>query len=162
MEQHRNSELECGRCKEPIAAADRFCRNCGSIFADGFVCTNHGNVEAEGVCVIFAKPFCKKCGGSKLGVFLCDEHYEYEIQEGRARVFGCLDNVKAQYVSKCLKQAGYHPFLLSRNFNPGPDIVTLTNVRNFGNHPIEELKVFLPYAEILKAEKTLEELGVEE
>ena len=87
-----------------------------------------------------------------MGVFVCDPHWQYEIQEGMARVFGCLDNVQAQYVTSLLEQAGYHPFLYSRIFNPNADMVAVTKVpRNFGNHPIAEMKVLVPFAEVLAA-----------
>jgi hypothetical protein len=157
MAQHKNSECECGKCNEAVTSTDRFCPNCGSLFVDGVVCLNHGNVEAEGVCVICAKPFCKECGGSKLGTFLCDEHFEYEIQEGMARVYGNTDNIQAQFITQCLTQAGFHPFLYSRRFNPGADKVVITNVRNFGKYSIAELKVLVPYKEVLKAEKIVAE-----
>jgi len=111
------------------------------------------------VCVICSTPFCKNCGGETDKIFLCDPHFaEYETHEGMARVFGCTDNVQAQFVTSCLEQAGYHPFLYSRMFNPGADLVTLTAPRNFGRHPIVELKVLLPFSEVLRAKKTLGEL----
>ncbi len=158
-------ELLCQRCQGPVTDADGFCTRCGALFADGMVCSRHPSVEAEGVCVICSKPFCKKCGALSEGVFLCEQHWRYEIQEGMARVYGCYDNVQAQYVTSCLTQAGYHPFLYSRMFNPGAgaygDIVK-SGIRNFGNHPIVELKVLVPFPEVLRAEKTLRELGIRE
>ncbi len=129
------------------------------------VCFNHGSEPAEGVCVICSKPFCRKCGSLTAGIFFCDAHSSYEIEEGMARVFGSIDNVQAQYVTRCLEQAGYHPFLYSRYFNPGAGIVgtmTKAGIRNYGDHPIIEMKVLVPFSEVLRAEKTLRELGIRE
>src|SRR5205814_2059774 len=128
-------------------------------FADHLVCANHGAVPAEGVCVMCSKPYCRNCGEDTEGVFLCDPHSMYEICEGMARVFGSTDNVQSQYMKTCLEQAGFHPFLYSRRFNPGADLVSIAGiVRNYGNHPIVELKVLVPFAEALLAEKTVQDL----
>jgi hypothetical protein len=155
------SDFFCSRCKQPAASADTFCRHCGALFTDGIYCSNHPSVPAEGMCVICSKACCKKCGGDSNVVFLCDSHWTYEIEEGMARVFGCTDNVQAQYVTTCLEQAGYHPFLYSKRFNPGADIVSIQRMtRNYGNHPIVELKVLVPFSEVLGAENTLHELGI--
>jgi len=159
MTQTQESDLKCGRCDQPVADDDMFCRNCGALFSDQLRCSVHNSVEAEGVCVICSKPFCKKCGSNSERVFICDPHFEeYEIHEGMARVFGCTDNVQAQFVTTCLEQAGFHPFLYSRMFNPGADLVTLLGPRNFGRYPIVELKVLLPFTEVLKAKETIKEL----
>ena len=156
-------DYACTHCGTTVTEANKFCPNCGSIFTDGFVCVNHGSIEAEGVCVICSKPFCKNCGKESVGVFLCDPHWQYEIHEGMARVFGCFDNLHAQHVTSCLEQAGYHPYLYSRIFNPNADLVSISGiVRNFGNHPINELKVLVPFSELLKAEETLKQLGFNE
>jgi hypothetical protein len=78
-----------------------------------------------------------------------------------ARVFGSTDNVQAQFVVTTLEQAGYHPFLYSRMFNPGADLVALSRmVRNYGNHPIVEMKVLVPFSELVRAEKTLIGIGL--
>jgi hypothetical protein len=112
-------------------------------------------MKAEGVCVICSKPFCKKCGVNVLKIFLCDKHSDLEITEGKVRVFGSTDNVRTQFAVACLKQAGYHPFYYSRLFNPVADKVAITALRNFGNHPIEEQKVLIPYSEFINASKEL-------
>jgi hypothetical protein len=154
-----DSDLTCDRCGQPVREADTYCRNCGALFVDYLRCSVHASVQAEGVCVICSKPFCKECGGDTDKIFLCDPHFaEYEIQEGMARVFGCTDNVQAQFVTSCLKQAGLHPFLYSKLFNPGADFVAITSPRNFGRHPIVELKVLVPFSEVLEARKRLTQL----
>jgi hypothetical protein len=159
MADSEDADLICRHCEGSVTEADTYCPNCGSIFIDGLVCANHSSAEADGVCVICSKPFCKKCGKESIGVFLCDPHWQYEIQEGMARVYGCTDNVQAQFVTTTLEQSGYHPFLYSRKWNPGADLVAPGGiVRNYGNHPFVELKVLVPFAEVLNAEKTLSEL----
>jgi hypothetical protein len=144
---------------------DTFCSNCGTLLFDGISCTHHPSVAAKGVCVICSTPCCKKCGKKSCGVFLCDAHWDYEILEGMARVFGCTDNVQAQFVTACLAQAGYHPFLYSRIANPPADLVgfpKLARGYGAGNHPIPEQRVLVPFGEVLKAQMTLLELGLKE
>jgi hypothetical protein len=165
MEDSQKSDYSCTQCEAVVSEQDTSCPNCGALFTDGWWCTNHPSTSAEGVCVICSKPFCKKCGKRSEGVFLCDPHWGYEIQEGMARVFGTTDNVEAQRVTAFLQQAGYHPFLYSRIFNPNADLVAVAKiVRGFGagNHPIPEQKVFVPFGEVLRAQETLDELGIEE
>jgi hypothetical protein len=158
-------EFTCTQCEADVGETDSFCRNCGALFGDGWLCTQHPSSPAEGVCVICSKPFCKKCGKRTNGVFLCDPHWGYEIQEGMAGVFGTMDNLEAQRVTAFLNQAGFHPFLYSRVFNPRADLVAVVKiVRGYGpgNHPIPEQRVFVPFGEVLKAEETLRELGLPE
>ena len=163
MKDSQQSDNLCTHCKATVSEQDKFCPNCGALFTDGWFCTNHHSTSAEGVCVICSKPFCKKCGKLSGGVFVCDPHWGYEIQEGMARVFGTTDNVEAQRVTTFLKQAGFHPFLYSRIFNPTADLVAVAGiVRGFGvgNHPIPEQRVFVPFGEVLRAQETLHELGI--
>jgi hypothetical protein len=158
------SENTCDRCKLPATKADTFCRNCGALFFNGISCLHHPSAAAKGVCVICFKPSCKKCGKKTRAVFLCNLHMDYEIQEGMARIFGTMDNLEAQRVTAFLTQAGYHPFLYSRVFNPPADLVAyakITRGYGVGNHPIEEQKVFVPLGEVLRAQETLHELGIE-
>jgi hypothetical protein len=113
------------------------------------------------VCVICRKRCCSKCGGDVNKIFLCDKHSEYELHEGMARVYGTIDNVQAQFVTKCLEQAGCHPFLYSRKFNPGAGMIdswVRLGIRNYGKYPIAEMKVLVPFAEVLKAEKLVKRL----
>ena len=159
MNEPQQSDLTCGRCEVAVTQEDTYCKDCGALFSDRIACSVHPAAEAEGVCVICSKPFCKQCVAETNRIFLCDPHSHYEILEGMARVYGCTDNVQAQYVTTCLEQAGYHPFLYSRMFNPRADVMAITGIRNYGNHPIAELKVLVPFSEVPAAEGTLSELG---
>jgi hypothetical protein len=147
--------LICNRCEEHIKKKDTYCKNCGGVFSDDLLCINHKSIKAEGVCVICAQPFCKKCGVDVLNVFLCDKHSDLEITEGRVRIFGSTDYIRTQFVASCLKQAGCHPFHYSRIFKPQADMVAITGIRNFGNHPIEEQKIYIPFSEFINALKEL-------
>jgi hypothetical protein len=149
------SKLTCGKCDQPIRKKDTFCQNCGGIFSEDLYCIKHRSKQAEGVCVICLKPFCSKCGADVNKIFLCDAHVDYEIFEGRVRVFGSMDNVQAQFAKTCLKQAGYHPFMYNRMYNPIADKVSITPLRNFGNHPSIEQKVLVPFSEALDAIREL-------
>ena len=150
--------LTCGECGVVVKDEDTYCANCGSIFNDGVVCNTHNSTEADGVCVMCFKPFCKECGMTVNKIFFCDFHSQYETYEGMARVYGCTDNLQAQFVTGCLEQSGLHPFLYSRRFNPGADISPIITYRLYGNHPIVELKVLGPFKELLNAEEVLRRL----
>jgi hypothetical protein len=162
MEKSKKSKLTCRRCNISVGKKDTFCPNCGGIFSDDVCCTKHKSVHAEGVCVICSKPFCAKCGMDGEKVFLCNMHSEYETFEGMARVFGSMDNVRAQFADTCLKQAGYHPFMYTRKYNPVADKVSITPLRNFGNHPDIEQKILVPFSEVLKAVKELKKYKFKE
>lgn len=155
MKKTRHQKLTCGRCNEPVRQRDTFCVTCGGLFADGLCCVKHKTKHADGVCVICSQPFCNTCGADVNKIFLCNVHADYEITEKMARVFGCTDYVRTQFAMTCLKQAGYHPFLYSRLFNPTADKVAISALRNFGNHPIAEQKVLVPFPEVLNAVKEL-------
>jgi hypothetical protein len=149
------SKLTCERCNELVLTKDTYCQNCGGLFSDDLHCTKHKSVPADGVCVICSKPFCINCGGDVNKVFLCNLHFDHDVFEGMARVFGSMDNVRVHFAHTCLKQAGYHPYIYSRKYNPVADKVAITAIRNFGNHPATEQKVLVPFSEVLKAEKEL-------
>ena len=121
-------------------------------------CVVHPGVEAEGVCVICRKAFCPACGSKVNKLSLCESHAGYEILEGRARVFGSLDNVQARFAASCLEQAGLHPFFYSRFFNPGVAIGPKWSWRLFDGHITQEMKVFVPFDEVLEAGKVLADL----
>jgi len=77
-----------------------------------------------------------------------------------ARVFGHFDNLQAQPATNCLSQTGLHPFLYSRHVNPLPDRPMTAIPRLYGRHTIAEMKVLVPFAEVLEAEKVLSEVGL--
>ena len=159
------SDYLCSDCNSPLAKEDSFCPNCGSLFSDESVCSNHSSVQARGVCVICRKPYCSECGKKSNGLFVCNEHWFYEIVEGMARVFGTIDNLQAQFVTTCLEQAGLHPFLYSMKANPGAGMVDQWykgTIRSIRSHPANELKVLVPFDEVTKAESTLRELNITE
>ena len=152
------NDLTCEDCGCEVSGKDAFCPECGGIFTSPTFCATHPGVEAEGVCVICHTGFCAACGSRVSKLFLCNIHSRYEIMEGKARVFGSLDNVQAQYATRCLEHAGLHPFFYSRRYNPGPAVNPFFAWRLFGNHVIQELKVFVPFSEVQDAEKILVEL----
>jgi hypothetical protein len=158
MKENEEDKLKCSECNTVVKDEDTFCTNCGAVFKDGVACSVHNSSEADGFCVMCLKPFCKECGMLVNKIFFCDTHSQYEMYEGMARVFGCTDNLQAQHITSCLEQAGLHPFLYSRRFNPNADISPIINYRLYGNHPIVETKVLVPFREVLNAEEVLKEL----
>jgi hypothetical protein len=166
MSDFKQDILTCDDCKNEVAQDDEFCANCGSAFVVNLICSNHDTVDALGVCIICCVPFCKKCGGRVNRIFLCTDHENYEILEGRARVYGVSDEVTAQYACECLKNGGLHPFLFSRKASPisggGPDHTTFRASGEYDGHIINEVKVLVPCQEVLRAEKLLRDLGFKE
>ena len=160
MPDRQDSEFKCERCGSDVKDEDQFCPSCGAIFKEGLVCFRHNSTPAEGVCVICSKPYCHHCGALVNKIFLCDPHSEYECYEGMARVFGHFDNLQAQPATNCLSQTGLHPFLYSRHVNPLPDRPMTAIPRLYGRHTIAEMKVLVPFAEVLEAEKVLSEVGL--
>lgn len=163
QENIEQEELECSICKNRVNADDEFCPECGTIFEEGILCTNHPDKDAEGVCTICCLPFCKMCGAEINSRFLCLSHSNYEIYQGMARVFGDLDDTKAQYVKSCLEQAGLHPFIYCRVQPKGGTrlVYTLFEANgDSGGHIVNEIKVMVPCQEVVTAEETLRELKI--
>jgi hypothetical protein len=164
MKEQDRQELVCTHCNHPVNSSDLFCPECGSLFVDGRKCTNHSELDAEGVCVICNLPFCPKCGKEFMGKFLCNDHGAYEIIEGFARVFGTLDDTEAQYAASCLERSGMHPLLFSkRQPKGGPRFFNNKMWAPGGGyigHTVTEIKVLVPCREVLKAEKTLRKLKI--
>jgi hypothetical protein len=160
MSERQNTTLTCTECSNAVKESDDYCQNCGAMFKDGFVCVHHRSKVADGICVICKRPFCNECGADVVHVFFCNTHCKYEFHEGMARVFGHIDNVQVQYATQCLEQAGFHPFLFSRRYNPGAGIARWIPLRLYGRNTIAELKVLVPFSEVLNAEKTLRSLSL--
>ncbi|MCX6143905.1 MAG: hypothetical protein NTZ35_11865 [Ignavibacteriales bacterium] len=166
MSDAKQDVLTCDDCRNEVAPDDEFCPNCGLVFVDNLKCSNHDDVEASGVCIICCLPFCRKCGGRVNKLFLCGDHEDYEIYEGRARVYGVSDEVTAHFAQECLKNGGLHPFLYSRKANPisggGPEHTTFRASGEYDGHIINEVKVLVPCQEVLRAEKLLRDLEFKE
>lgn len=80
-------------------------------------------------------------------------------------MFGTIDTVQAQYVTACLENAGMRPFLFSPRANPGSGMIdgwVKGGMRNVRNHPANELKVLVPFAEVLKAAELPVEPNIQE
>ena len=155
-----DNALTCADCGCDVSKNDTFCPECGGIFTPPIYCSTHPGVEAEGVCVICRAGFCEACGSRVNRISLCGIHSTYEIAEGMARVFGSEDNVQTQFVKNCLAQAALHPFFFSRQYNPGPDVSPQFSWRLFPDHNLQELKIFVPFKEVLSAQKILAALNI--
>ena len=156
--------LECEFCGAAVKEDDDFCTECGSLFVDYVKCSNHQYQNAEGVCVICCEPYCSECGllvNDK--TFLCQHHNEYEIIEGRARVYGSLDDVAVLYAKSCLEQEGLHPFLYSRKRPGGNQHINYTpdlSNDDYDGRGVNETKILLPVQEVIAAENILRELKI--
>jgi hypothetical protein len=148
LEEHDTSEVSCSNCDGLIGENDWYCPHCGAIFKDGVACLRHPGVGAHAVCVVCGNPCCEDCGGEAGAVFLCTVHIQLEIAEGMARIYGTTDNLQAQYIARCLGQAGLHPFSYSRRYNPGADVSAFIAYRQFGGYILEEIKILVPFDEV--------------
>ena len=156
-------KLFCDFCGTEISDESEFCTKCGTIFINDVSCFNHSDDDAKGVCAICHQAYCKRCGLRVNSIFLCNEHSDYEIFEGMARVFGSSDEQQVNLYKSVLEENSLHPFLYSRKSTPlnlvGPDYLAaahLTGDRD-GNF-IYELKLLVPCAEVLQAEKIIDEI----
>lgn len=154
----------CTNCDIEATDDSDYCPRCGTLFLENVKCEIHPDVDAEGVCVICAKPFCNKCGHNVNKVFLCNEHNGYEIYEGMARVFGTSDAVQVEYIKSCLDQESFHPFVYSRKSSPlhlgGSDYSLFRASGDFDGHIINEIKLLVPCGEVLEAEKLILEINI--
>ena len=158
--------LVCVHCQAEVQATEEYCPHCGMLFEEERVCANHHAITAKGACVICGETFCRQCGGWRNDRFLCRAHASYEIYEGMARIYGTLDDSIAQYAHACLEQAGLHPFLFAPT-QPwhGSRMLSNTILHAGGDaagHAVYEVKVMVPCAEALAAEKLLRELQMHE
>jgi hypothetical protein len=150
--------FRCEKCDAEVAEDAEFCPACGALFMDGVVCQEHPAVGAEGACVICQTFCCEECGGEKSSIFLCNSHSEYEVMEGMARVYGTADTLQAHYIASCLEQAGLDPFVYSRRFSPGADIAPNFLFPQIRGETLNELKVCVPFGEVITAEGVLKDL----
>jgi hypothetical protein len=154
-----NSDVSCSNCNGSVDASAPSCPHCGAVF-DTLMCKAHPEEEADGACVICAVLCCSECGKWCDDLFLCGEHEGYEIMEERARVYGSTDVLVTEYATRCLEQAGLHPFVFSRKAYRNMDIAPNFSYRQFGNHNAAELKILVPFSEVQAAETLLRDLAV--
>jgi hypothetical protein len=155
-----NSELACSNCNNAVEDSALSCPHCGALFDASARCDAHPAEEADGVCVICTVPCCPDCGRWCNDIFLCGIHEEYEIMEGRARVYGSTDVLATEYATRCLEQAGLHPFVFSRLAYRNVDMAPNWSYRQFGGHNAAEIKILLPFSEVTAAETVLRNLAL--
>jgi len=164
MEGNEVEKLVCSHCGSIIKVDDDFCPDCGILFAEFVKCIEHNDKEAEGVCVICCEPLCAGCGIYVNEIFLCNEHCEYEIYEGMARVYGSSDSTQIEYAKSCLKQNELHPFIYSRKRTTlhmgGTDYSMFNASGEFDGHLVNEIKLMIPFQELIRAEEILDELNI--
>ncbi len=157
------SKFLCDTCKLEIQTDSDFCPRCGTIFIEEVNCEDHPEIEAEGICVICAKPCCKKCGYAGKDVFLCNEHEDVETYQGLAKVYGTFDEIQVQFIKQCLEEKGLHPFIFSKKSTAlhlgGIDHALITSAINPGkNSVMNEIKLLIPFSEVIEAKETIGEL----
>jgi len=146
----------CDFCGTEISNDSEFCTKCGTIFIDDVSCFNHSDDDAKGVCAICHQAYCKKCGLRVNGIFLCNQHSDYEIYEGMARVYGTLVREKILYYKSILEDNSLHPFIYDKTDSPFSEGIG-NRILIKGNN-LSEIKILVPCAEVLHAEKIIDEL----
>lgn len=161
--EEESAAAECSFCNSEIKSDDDFCPSCGSLFVNAG-CVNHPGKEADGVCVICTDPFCNQCGLFVNDIlFLCNKHSEYETIEGMANVFSSPDEINVNLVKSTLEQEGLHPILFSKNSGYGePRIMEIIygTMGNYLKDGDKEIKVMIPFQEVIKAEELLKQLQI--
>ena len=156
----------CAFCENEISEDLDFCPYCGSLFIEDVKCINHTNTEANGVCLICEEPYCKECGKFTGKKFLCSIHKEYEIYEGMAKVFGSNDNIHCNYLADMLRQEGINALVYKRKTDPisigGVDYSLFRTSGEDNKHLTNEVKVMVPFNQVLEAEKIIKEFDENE
>jgi len=157
-----SEKLLCDFCGTEISNDSEFCTKCGTIFIDNVDCFIHPDDDAKGVCTICHQAYCKKCGLRVNGIFLCNQHSDYEIYEGMARVFGSSDEQQVNLFKSVLEENNLHPFIYQRKASPislgGGDYTLFRASGDPRGQIINEIKLMVPCAEVLHAEKIIDEL----
>ena len=164
MAESEMKKFNCSHCDYETQDDNDFCPDCGTLFIENIKCSVHKDNNAEGVCVIYCEPFCSECGIFINEIFLCNEHSEYEIYEGMARVYGSSDSTQIEYAKSCLEQNDLHPFIYSRKRTTlhlgGTDYSLFCASGEFDCHLINEIKLMIPFQELIRAEEILNELNI--
>ncbi len=161
MNDSDTNEYTCSQCNFDVNETDNFCPNCGSLFDEEFFCKQHPEQKADGVCIICAEPHCIECGSWVNDLFLCGDHDDYEIFEGKAKIFGVGDESLAQYAQGCLEEAGLNPFLFFRRAGARGSGVSLFHTTGaHAGHNINEIKILVPCNEVIQAEQVLVDLDI--
>lgn len=165
MDSSDDQKLYCEECEFELTQTSIFCPGCGAIFTEDIYCVVHPSANAVGYCVICQKPFCENCGASVQNLFLCWDHESYEIIQGMVRVYGTADFANAEFIKDCLIKDGLEPFLYSRKATPysmgGPDYTLFRSSGDYNGFAINEFKIMVPFNEVLKAEKIIESLNID-
>jgi len=154
-------ELLCDFCGNRIKENDEYCVKCGRLFVDDALCSNHEDIEAQGVCVICSFAFCEACGSYKNGVFLCNEHSGYEITDSFVKIYGSGDINKIRYFENILKNEGLHPFIIDKKNNRislAGEEYPFFKVNGTENSALNEVKLLIPFNETIEAENIIKNL----
>jgi len=151
----------CANCENEVLDDLDFCPYCGTLFIEDVKCINHTDKKAKGVCLICEEPYCNDCGKFVAKKFLCSTHAHYEIYEGMAKVFGSNDHVHCNYLANMLKQETIHALVYMRKTSPisvgGVDYSLFRASGEYNDHLINEIKVMVPFHQVLEAEKIINE-----
>ena len=164
MEDNESEKLFCPHCNSIVKKDDDFCPDCGTLFTEFVKCIEHTDKEAEGVCVICCEPFCSECGIYVNRVFFCTDHCEYKFSEGMVSLFSTNDAAKMEIIRYNIERSGLHTLIFSErashylssilNFAPpkeaNPSVLLSNN----------EQILMVPFQEVIRAEKILDELNI--
>jgi len=107
--------FECARCGEEFDVSDA-CPACGLGRAP-FPCAVHGDLAAEGRCVICGTALCKECAAGSGRVHSCVAHREVPVIQGWAQVYSNADEFEAQLLRDNLIAEGIDARIFSQKDN---------------------------------------------
>lgn len=119
----------CSNCSEEISVDAEACPACGTL-RERRSCETHGDVNAEGQCVVCGRALCENCnhGGKH---FVCDDHRTVPLLQGWAQVYSTTDDLEAQLIRDNLEAEGVDARVLSQkdHFSIPVDMGELSPVR---------------------------------
>lgn len=153
IEEVDGKTVACHRCRNTVDEKDQYCRYCGILFVEGIPCTHHPEEEARGVCVICKKPFCPQCIDTVSEVSFCFEDNQYTFVGHWVVVHESGMEWEAQMVKDYLESNGIscmiEPAMAGSHWIvPGGD-------------PLD-IRLFVPFEFVMKAETTLEKMDRDE
>ena len=158
------NKMNCSHCDCEIKEDDDFCPECGTLITEYIKCSEHKDINAEGVCVICCEPYCKECGIFINKVFFCIDHSEYSFSEGLVNLFNTKEVTQMEIIRDNFEQKGLHPLVFSPRIGIKSNLV-LTYISPKESSPYElitngEQILVVPFQEVIRAEEILDELNI--
>jgi hypothetical protein len=98
----------CGNCRGEVTTDSDYCPHCGVFFEQAPVvpCDQHGDREADGVCIICGKCVCEQCSVRRGDRLFCSDHEDVSVEGDWAHVLASADEFSVNCVVDRLKAEG--------------------------------------------------------